>query len=673
MRKKAKQSAYAQLRDKKNIIDFAREKEQRTYRLIDRAENGKPTLKIVMPSVVGAEEEKAIDISYLLGFPNLSEAFSEALLESIKVSKIKYVTADGKCRELKIGFMRYIETVGRNIQLSEITSAMAEEFYNWLNRPEKTYKLQSKKLLTMTFAMVMDYLLKSPRWSTSLSPNFYIRKNIWGGEPDDRERTKIVSLDDYRGVYQACQREMVATMARVREMRSLMNEKISHPIALRPDSFPEHAYNEMSYKRRGAKRSAWKDNPYKDLGLCLAAIRNRTPGVLLSITELTKMQDKLLLNLIEQKKPFGGIPSLYKTYYPYSRDLIPFILMLAIHLDYNLETLLSSKLDDFQIRLNDLNNFELHTGNFSNPTKSETLGIDSKNIQGEQNKKFEFIANPRKNRSNGIRQTQIRPATSDADNPAEIYNFIVEWTSFIRPLVPTNFTDRLFLYATQTGDRRVGGFAGQSTVGNDRNFREGLEKFYLDHSLEPIAFSRFRVTGLDITDMIFGGDIKAKQAAGNHASPDTTYRHYTTDAQEQRGDESLAYIAQNRQRWRESLGKSDPRNKPDGTDHGAATPGWKCADPYSGPFSHGKLCGAYGQCPNCIHASIAKNDPYACAQAWNLLFTVTDAASTIAPDAWLERWAPVKQKLEVFWLPAFANTAFIEAQKLNLRRLPPVE
>lgn len=241
------------------------------------------------------------------------------------------------------------------------------------------------------------------------------------------------------------------------------------------------------------------------------------------------------------------------------------------------------------------------------------------------------------------------------------------------PFVPPAGRERLFIFATEQGDRVFKPFVGTSTATGDNTWRNSLRRFYDDNGLPQTALNRFRPTGLDFTDVLFGGDIRAKQAAANHASAETTYRLYSTDAQKQRGDEFLGQVGQLRRRWRESRGKVDPRNKPDGSDVGAATPGWTCVDPFSGPYTPNKLCNRYGSCPACPHGSIALDDPYALAQAWNLLYAIDEAAVEIAPDAWLTRWAPIKEKLLQVWLPSFTNLIQEQAKRIKLAKLPALD
>jgi hypothetical protein len=146
------------------------------------------------------------------------------------------------------------------------------------------------------------------------------------------------------------------------------------------------------------------------------------------------------------------------------------------------------------------------------------------------------------------------------------------------------------------------------------------------------------------------------------------------DGAKQRDEERLAEIMQVRGRWRQTQGKIETRGRPEHTDIGAATPGWTCLDPYSGLYGpKDTLCSAYAQCPVCPLGSIDFQSPYACAQAHNLLEAVRRAAETMAPQAWLDRMAPVQQKLVNAWLCQFSEPVRKAAEKLSLPPLPAPE
>lgn len=342
---------------------------------------------------------------------------------------------------------------------------------------------------------------------------------------------------------------------------------------------------------------------------------------------------------------------------------MPFLIMLAIHLHYNLETLLASKLADFSIRTNEIGRMEI----VMSGEDSDLNEVDDGYL----------IAEPRKERAFGKRQEQVRPVDNGIDNPATIYLFLLDWCKDIRHLVDVNFRQRLFLFVSNRvkPGEKPRGFAGHGgQCGTDSTFDDAFSKFFRENGLIHYSFRTLRATGLDITDVLFGGDIIAKQSAGNHTDPDTTYKKYSTGGQMERGDEVLAELRIIHQRWRRTRQRIDPRNRPEGSDLGSATPGWRCLDPFTSPRgTKNSLCTDYGQCPVCPHCYVDTNSAYSYAQALNLLAAIDEAASEIAPGAWLQRWAPVKERILEYWLPRFSNTLKNDSKSYQLNPLPPLE
>jgi hypothetical protein len=109
----------------------------------------------------------------------------------------------------------------------------------------------------------------------------------------------------------------------------------------------------------------------------------------------------------------------------------------------------------------------------------------------------------------------------------------------------------------------------------------------------------------------------------------------------------------------------------------AATPGWRCLDPYDSPIDgqeKGKLCAAYGACPNCPLANLNARDPYSLARALQLKAKIETAQTVLPALRWLKVWAPRLQRLVDYWLPSIQDPAVIAAaSKLDLAELPELE
>jgi hypothetical protein len=505
--------------------------------------------------------------------------------------------------------------------------------------------------------------LKNTAWKGKNTEHIEIRRNIWVGQTAVAvKKTPTIPRHEFSEIYQACLKEIEEISNDVRIMRAAMLAEIDHELTF---AFGQEERDKIALKLYG-KTYGKIPNVYKDIGIMLATIRRRYPSALISLDSLEKdYSDASLPKAI--KRYHGGWSRVTRCFYPNARDLMPFLIMMEIHFHYNLETILGSKITDFFIADNEFGRKE-----FASSLKSE----HEKNSESDDDEVL-FVGMPRKRRAKSARQLQIRPATEDLDNPANIYKFLLEWTEEIRSRTAPNFVERLFIFvsARLKDDALPRGFRGHDGLCcTDSAFDLAYAGFFKDNKLSHQNFRKFRATGLDIADILFSGDIRAKQAAGNHSDPDVTYKRYSTGGQMERGDEVLGETRLLHHRWRTSERVIDPRRKPEGADLGSATPGWDCLDPFDPPVgTKDKLCTEYGQCPDCPHGSTRLDDPYACAQAWNLLAAIDKSASELPPQAWLDRWAPVKSALLTYWLPQFSEVVRSEAAQYRLHPLPPLE
>ena len=630
----------------------------RHYRLVRSA----GSIELICPKE-GEEKEAPVDLSYLLAFPHLTEPFAEAVQEDCKSKASAYATCLLIGRELKTGFFAFLEEKSlNNIRLEQLTTSHVEGFKNWLDRVDKTelamFALSTREHQMSHLRKVVQYLKRSDNWAPQLASDLQVRPGMWAGQKGARKPTPIIHEEDYRKIYQACKKEIIEATGRMRAMRVALQANLSHPAALAPEPAKKTVYG------KGVPGNL--RNPYNDFGVLLATLHRRYPQQILIHEWLNASNDRTLALAVARR----GISNISACFYPSARDLVPFVLMMAIHLDYNKATLMGSKVDDYRI----------FTGKIGRPEFSANAFLieeeDAADSTMEKEGQKQFRGAPVKKRARCRPQERILPVEDAPDNPAFLWKVLVEWTEWFRPTAGPGWRDRLFLYVPShtSPNKRMQGFDGQTNPGGDYNFHHAYKAFFRDHGLKYYTFRQFRSTGLDIVDVEFGGDIRAKQAAAGHAEVQTTYQSYTTDAQMQRGDEALAQLSAARERFRKTQGKSDPRRKPEGADIGAATPGWTCTDPYDSPlYEKDKLCSGYGRCPACPLGSINPNDCYSAAQAFNLLDAIDKAVETMAPAAWLERYGPSRKALTEFWLPQFPHHVLQQVKQMKLPPLPPLE
>lgn len=628
----------------------------RRYRLVRSA----GSIKLMCPKE-GNKKEAPVDLSYLLAFPHLTEPFAQAIQKICQSKDSAYSTCDKMGRELKTGFFAFLKEKSlTNIGIEQLTTSHIQGFKNWLDRTHDMgvaiYGLQSRVQRMCHLRQVVQYLKRSDKWAPKLASDLDVRTGMWTGQKRGGKRTPIIQAEDYQKIYQACKKEIIEITERVKTMRASLQANLDHPAALAPEPAERPAYDRGDNSR----------NRYSDLGVLLATLHRRYPQKILTREYIDALNDRALASAVTKR----NISAITACFYPSARDLVPFILMMAIHLDYNKATLMGSKESDYHIRPGKLGRPEF-VASASLIEEEEAAESPEKN-EGEKL----FRGAPVKKRARYRPQERILPVEDAPDNPAFLWQFLVEWTKWFRPTVASEWQDRLFLYVPgyTSPNKRMQGFNGQTDPGGDSNFNYAYKAFFQDHQLTYYTFMQFRPTGLDIVDVEFGGDIRAKQAAAGHAEVQTTYQSYTTDAQMQRGDEALAQLSAARERFRRTQGNSDPRRKPQGADIGAATPGWTCVDPYDSPlYTKNKLCEGYGRCPACPLGSMNSNDCYSAAQAFNLLDAIDEAGENMAPAAWLERYGSCRKALTEFWLPQIPDHVLRQVGQMKLPALPPLE
>lgn len=628
----------------------------RHYHLVHRT----GSIELMCPKG-GNKRLARVDLSYLLAFPNLSEPIAQAIKEICRSKDFAYASCSRLGRELKSGFFMFLEKESlNNIKLEQLTTSHIEGFKTWLDQADRTrvaiYELNTREHHMSHLRKVVAYLKQSEKWAPQLASDLHIRPGMWAGQQGGSKPTPIIHAEDYQKIYRACKKEIIEITGLVQAMREALQANLNHATELAQDP----AEKKVRVKRGSV------DNPYEDLGVLLAILHHRYPRQILSVEWINNLNDRTLSRAIRER----GIENIIACFYPTARNLVPFVLMMAIHLDYNKATLMGSKVGDYRI----------FSGKFGSPEFSASASLIEEegvaDAAAERKEEKLFRGAPVKKRSLYRPQERILPAEEAPDNPAFIWQFLVEWTAWFRPAAAAEWQDRLFLYVpgSSSANKRMRGFDGDTDPGADHSFNYAYKAFFSNHGLKYYSFKQFRPTGLDIVDVEFGGDIRAKQGAGGHATMQTTYQSYTTDAQIQRGDEALAQVSVVRERFRNTQGKSDPRRKPDNADVGAATPGWTCSDPYSSPlYEKNKLCIGYGHCPSCPLGSMTPNDCYSAAQAFNLLDAIDKAVETMAPAAWVERYGPSRNALTKFWLPQVPTHVLDQVREMKLPPLPPLE
>lgn len=582
-------------------------------RVVKSSVAGRPTLHLVFPVSHGAAEK--LDASYMLRTPNLAEAMSTAFLRRFATHTRK--TRFHSNKWLQLGFFKFLRLEKKeDLSLDKLHSGLVHDYVRWLNRVDPgsgkaVWKEGTRSSYYGILGVMIEAIKQTPKWRKQIPADFSVPTHQWPGRGRKHTPTPIVQDEDFALIYRACLTEMTKVREAITADLELL-QRSALEIPKNPTTFRDYAHR----------------------GVALAALDNIFKQTVPCYPELEKNHSYLLTAI---KTQFGTLLKMRSVLAPSPRDLVPFVLMLAIHTRLNPEALLGSKQEDF----------------------------------GTEDRLGEKRFMPRVNKGRARRrQMPSSPVEVAYDNPHSIVEFLNSWTARLRKLARPDIATRQLLFVPRTSFSGVSFFDVESGTGGSV-WETALRDFRNDHNLKRFTLQQLRPTTLDIGRAIHGNDVRAAQALGDHRTPETTNSHYTSGAQRERNAERLGEISTLRRRWLDTGGKADPRNPPEDADEGAVTPGWGCLDPYSSPYSsHGKLCSAYGRCPGCHLTQLDIRSVYAAAQSVNLLNAVRRARETMDPQGWLERMAPVEKKLVHFWIPQFSPEILEQAKSLNLPPLP---
>ncbi|NII10673.1 hypothetical protein [Oleiagrimonas sp. C23AA] len=308
-----------------------------------------------------------------------------------------------------------------------------------------------------------------------------------------------------------------------------------------------------------------------------------------------------------------GLTTLCKYRYATARDMVPFVLLLAIEGGFNPEALLNLSLDD----------------------------IHQETILGERRVRI----SARKGRAHNENYTKVL----DYEVVGPLIDLILDITKHIRKVTPPTISRQLFLYRPVWGSSLKGTiFKSSSGPSHSGSLTHALDDFVRRWSLSRFCLAQIRPTLADLISLQHGSLI-ASQAL-RHQSYNTTEGHYVGSATRQREEEILGTAVEHLERYVATVGTIDvrPRARAPYHDKGASTPGFVCLDPYDSPISGQRkyrLCRAYGHCPGCQHAVADPSDPLAVAFWLSLDRRINEAQEMLDARAWLDVWSPISTSL----------------------------
>ncbi|MCB4824266.1 hypothetical protein [Roseicella aerolata] len=581
-------------------------------------------ITLIFPRPGDPDGDQKIPASFLLRYPALEEQFAYALIESCASQSPATRSEFVKC--LPRGFYAFLdEAVPAKRRgmfgLSSLTTPVVNQFVTWLERvdPKSGKAVWAPKTRKQHLAPLTRFVevLRRSRFASDLDPTLHMPRGLWPGAHRQQKPTRIIQRQEFERMYRACVAEVTSAVRAFADGQRLI------------------AANRWRLPVDGTARGA-----YSDIGTCLSVIDDRFPGVVPTDAGLARV-DPALARAVEE---IHGSAMVLRRFHPTARDLVPFVLLLTVHYDYNPETILTCEQEDFP--------------------RVTVLGRER--IGGRALK-----------RRSGRRQMRSHAVTDDIDNSATLLEFVKIWTERLRRVAEPHIATRLFLFTLARGSRAPQAFASRQKSNGDARWIAALNSFCKDYNLRRFTLKQVRHTVHDHAHELFEGDLRMVAAIGGQRSAQVINDHYMSDAARERNLERLSGAQALMLRDRSMRHRADARReRDDGGDPGAATPGWICLDPYSSPMHgevQGRLCQAYGRCPICPHAQLDTTSPVACARAHDLLARVDEALAAVISEAWLARWAQVRRRLVDYWLPRFPESVLSEARTLDMRRLPPLE
>ncbi len=409
-------------------------------------EQGKPFLRVVVPTPCEPKPEQVIDLSFLYALPNLADTLAEAFLDWTATTQ-RTASRGGEAAHLRVGLVAFLVETGRTATTPEgLTTEVANAFIGWLNekRTGRDEPLQenSRAKLFGTLRRLIKHLRLLPKWSGRIPRDLYIRDSPWPMRHLKRKATEILESEDLRRLLSACAEEVTSTIHRIEEGWRLRE-------AAR-DSLPSSHQGYMAYA---------------DLGVCLAAVETQLRGQILRMDVVNDI-DRDVGEAV--RKLHGGLISLGDYFYPTPRLLMPFIVLLSLYTGVNTGSLVESQRGGFWVA----------------------------SVLGHRR----FYWKVWKERAKHW-QTGSIACDEDTTHPATLVQFLMRWTEYLRPLMHPSESERLFLFVPPRGKRPASSFHSKWGSLLSGSWEYGYQ-FLEEHGLGPLGTRRFRVTGLEIVHQV---------------------------------------------------------------------------------------------------------------------------------------------------------------------------
>lgn len=596
------------------------------YSRIDQSpdpETDCPRLLVIFP---GGEKPEIYNFTELLVQPEIAKFLAEGFRHW--TASLSPLSRKNAGKNLRRYICEFLKTLQAPCQLADIDEAFWASFLLWVNGPRKKngqpWAEASRARIHGSFRMCMEALIEHPRWGTEanylLNHSGFPRKP-WRGRSAKVIPRKVMSPTERQAIIVACLSELAELRARLDERdKILMHGRAS--------------LMEAKTERRPP--------PYREeIGVCAAQIAEVFSEKLASMHDLYDYDRSLGVAVDHTHRML----SVRRLLYPTFRDLVPFVVLIAMKSAFNADTTLS--LSWSRVRINS----DKRTVTFLG-TKGR-----AKDLQVSINAVESFI--------NDVE------VPSEPDVPsalADLLTLLRRITVYTSPLLAdVDQKDRLFVAVPKKGTVQARPFYIAPGDSGGTLWWGVLQDFIKTHNLTPFGLSNLRSTEGEI-EWGRTGDLFAVRDRLGNKSIATTRTHYTSGGMRRESQERVAEVQALYQRWSKSEGRIDPRTQTESW-RSSATPGFGCMQPYDSPRlgqRKGRLCDAYGECPDCPLAQAWPQDVQAATYYIALEKAIYDARlGRIPARQWVEKWPSVLIALDKL-LSAIPSEIRAEASRFSI-------
>lgn len=558
------------------------------------------------------EDLRSYDLSGWASLPQIAEDLIGATLAILASEKA--TTRNGTHRELRYGFIQFLNEVCPDAELSDLNQATFQNFTEWLSTgghgkgrvtgySDRMHKLSALRKVIARL---------SPKLS-ELGIQHDIPINPWPGENPrgkEGEERKAIPQEQFLELMAAAIKaheetvsELDASLTQIDNCLSQIRNRVAVPDTLE--------------------------------GLCAQAIV-RYRGILPERKWLKRHDPDFFLRL--EAMGYLRVAHLIN---PGVNDLMPAFIILQCFTHWNEQPMCCLR----------ISNIDKSAGIFSNKYK-----LSSVKYRGNRMVHRSFFKG------------------EESFNPCNVIDFLERWTKHIRAYAPKRISDDLFLYACKFKTRKIRAIRslaqplrGTYNLSADRKIR-----FFKERGVKAAGSNDLRFAGAEYLNEILGDTEKVRVLLG-HSSVSVTHENYRSKETRRRDEESLAGAMALHARYHDSSAKVDSRRH--FGDRSAATPGYQCLDPFQSPMPgqvEGRMCTGYGLCPACPLA-VEMNDEVSIARRIQLFERYGEAIRTSGTQRFRGRYGSAYDRLGAALAITLKKVDIQRLEALILNPIPSLE